>query len=98
MTVVDDAVGSTASSFFAVVLFAPKALDANVDLPSCFSIILFTSSDAVDAVCLTFLVYFVVIVFLLLSFLAFYRDWETDRKSTRLNSSHSAKSRMPSSA
>ena len=29
---------------------------------------------------------------------AYYRDWETDRKSTRLNSSHSAKSRMPSSA
>ena len=29
---------------------------------------------------------------------AIYRDWETDRKSTRLNSSHSAKSRMPSSA
>ena len=28
----------------------------------------------------------------------FYRDWETDQKSTRLNSSHSAKSRMPSSA
>ena len=27
-----------------------------------------------------------------------YRDWETDRKSTRLNSSHSARSRMPSSA
>ena len=27
-----------------------------------------------------------------------YRDWETDRNSTRLNSSHSAKSRMPSSA
>ena len=27
-----------------------------------------------------------------------YRDWETDRRSTRLNSSHSAKSRMPSSA
>ena len=27
-----------------------------------------------------------------------YRDWETDRKSTRLNSSHSSKSRMPSSA
>ena len=27
-----------------------------------------------------------------------YRDWETDRKSTRLNSSHSAKARMPSSA
>ena len=27
-----------------------------------------------------------------------YRDWETDRKSTRLNFSHSAKSRMPSSA
>ena len=27
-----------------------------------------------------------------------YRDWETDRKSTRLNSSHSATSRMPSSA
>ena len=30
--------------------------------------------------------------------MGFYRDWETDRKSTRLNSSHSAKSRMPSSA
>ena len=29
---------------------------------------------------------------------ASYGDWETDRKSTRLNSSHSAKSRMPSSA
>ena len=26
------------------------------------------------------------------------RDWETDRKSTRLNSSHSGESRMPSSA
>ena len=31
-------------------------------------------------------------------YLELYRDWETDRKSTRLNSSHSAKSRMPSSA
>ena len=27
-----------------------------------------------------------------------YRDWETDRKSTRLNSSHENPSRMPSSA
>ena len=27
-----------------------------------------------------------------------YRDWETDRKSTRLNSSHSGESRMPSSS
>ena len=27
-----------------------------------------------------------------------YRDWETDRKSTRLNSSHAIPSRMPSSA
>ena len=27
-----------------------------------------------------------------------YRDWETDRKSTRLNSSHSRAARMPSSA
>ena len=33
-----------------------------------------------------------------LGILVVYRDWETDRKSTRLNSSHSAKSRMPSSA
>ena len=32
------------------------------------------------------------------AFRSLYRDWETDRKSTRLNSSHSAKSRMPSSA
>ena len=27
-----------------------------------------------------------------------YRDWETDRKSTRLNSSHMTRPRMPSSA
>ena len=27
-----------------------------------------------------------------------YRDWETDRKSTRLNSSYITRSRMPSSA
>ena len=27
-----------------------------------------------------------------------YRDWETDRKSTRLNSSHEIPYRMPSSA
>ena len=27
-----------------------------------------------------------------------YRNWETDRKSTRLNSSHEIPSRMPSSA
>ena len=31
-------------------------------------------------------------------FEAYYRDWETDRKSTRLNSSHEIPSRMPSSA
>ena len=30
--------------------------------------------------------------------LELYRDWETDRKSTRLNSSHEIPSRMPSSA
>ena len=30
--------------------------------------------------------------------LAAYRDWETDRKSTRLNSSHRSLARMPSSA
>ena len=29
---------------------------------------------------------------------SYYRDWETDRKSTRLNSSHITRSRMPSSA
>ena len=29
---------------------------------------------------------------------ACYRDWETDRKSTRLNSSHITRPRMPSSA
>ena len=31
-------------------------------------------------------------------FFLYYRDWETDRKSTRLNSSHITRSRMPSSA
>ena len=31
-------------------------------------------------------------------YLCAYRDWETDRKSTRLNSSHRSLSRMPSSA
>ena len=35
---------------------------------------------------------------LLMKQLALYRDWETDRKSTRLNSSHRSLSRMPSSA
>ena len=34
----------------------------------------------------------------LIALVDFYRDWETDRKSTRLNSSHSGESRMPSSA
>ena len=34
----------------------------------------------------------------LLNSLSRYRDWETDRKSTRLNSSHEIPSRMPSSA
>ena len=33
-----------------------------------------------------------------LALAGWYRDWETDRKSTRLNSSHSGESRMPSSA
>ena len=33
-----------------------------------------------------------------MSELIWYRDWETDRKSTRLNSSHEIPSRMPSSA
>ena len=33
-----------------------------------------------------------------LMYFASYRDWETDRKSTRLNSSHEIPSRMPSSA
>ena len=32
------------------------------------------------------------------NYCAVYRDWETDRKSTRLNSSHRSLSRMPSSA
>ena len=31
-------------------------------------------------------------------FVEVYRDWETDRKSTRLNSSHITRTRMPSSA
>ena len=35
---------------------------------------------------------------LILADLPVYRDWETDRKSTRLNSSHEIPSRMPSSA
>ena len=34
----------------------------------------------------------------IISINAEYRDWETDRKSTRLNSSHEIPSRMPSSA
>ena len=33
-----------------------------------------------------------------LKIIGLYRDWETDRKSTRLNSSHLKLSRMPSSA
>ena len=42
--------------------------------------------------------YFVVFLLDFFAFLALYRDWETDRKSTRLNSSHEIPSRMPSSA
>ena len=38
------------------------------------------------------------VLLLLLLFMDGYRDWETDRKSTRLNSSHEIPSRMPSSA
>ena len=37
-------------------------------------------------------------IYMQIKYTEHYRDWETDRKSTRLNSSHSAKSRMPSSA
>ena len=37
-------------------------------------------------------------VLVLLLVVSAYRDWETDRKSTRLNSSHITRSRMPSSA
>ena len=37
-------------------------------------------------------------VFFEVGFVTGYRDWETDRKSTRLNSSHEIPSRMPSSA
>ena len=42
-------------------------------------------------------------LFLVVDGMGGYRDWETiiihqDRKSTRLNSSHSGESRMPSSA
>ena len=40
-------------------------------------------------VCSLWLVWYVLLM---------YRDWETDRKSTRLNSSHRSLSRMPSSA
>ena len=34
----------------------------------------------------------------LISCIAFFGQWDLDRKSTRLNSSHSGESRMPSSA
>ena len=39
-----------------------------------------------------------VLLLVVLFFGGMYRDWETDRKSTRLNSSHVIPSRMPSSA
>ena len=39
-----------------------------------------------------------IVVEFVTQFMAVYRDWETDRKSTRLNSSHEIPSRMPSSA
>ena len=50
-------------------------------------------------VCLMFVCGMIVCIFRggLILF-ASYRDWETDRKSTRLNSSHEFVSRMPSSA
>ena len=43
--------------------------------------------------------FFISETFLILAHISLvYRDWETDRKSTRLNSSHRSLSRMPSSA
>ena len=45
--------------------------------------------------CVVCLVWWLVVVWCLV---CGYRDWETDRKSTRLNSSHEIPSRMPSSA
>ena len=42
--------------------------------------------------------YYWAVIIPILSEATGYRDWETDRKSTRLNSSHSGESRMPSSA
>ena len=43
---------------------------------------------------LSFMLFCVALIYDLMT----YRDWETDRKSTRLNSSHRSLSRMPSSA
>ena len=48
--------------------------------------------------CVVFLVRRVILVCEVSKVYLVYRDWETDRKSTRLNSSHEIPSRMPSSA
>ena len=42
--------------------------------------------------------WFLIFAPLAVHWLRVYRDWETDRKSTRLNSSNRSLSRMPSSA
>ena len=56
----------------------------------------FTKAFVKGYVILFFLGIFVAVMNLI--FAPLYRDWETDRKSTRLNSSHITRSRMPSSA
>ena len=52
-------------------------------------------ADALDGICDSI---WVLIGLAQMMNLPEYRDWETDRKSTRLNSSHEFVSRMPSSA
>ena len=70
-------------------------VDGAVICEVCSSLMLFRVSLRVSIMLLVALLLVLVIsVF----GVAVYRDWETDRKSTRLNSSHEIPSRMPSSA
>ena len=78
-----------------------QRLGLNNEIPSTIVDEIGSASHAGEAkdtpnVTLTFSVFDVGIK--VFSTLTGYRDWETDRKSTRLNSSHRSLSRMPSSA
>ena len=85
-----------------LVIFQPKGLKIGTSavigavLAYIFGVVSLTDMVEVGSVVWDATLSFIGII--ILSMVLRYRDWETDRKSTRLNSSHITRSRMPSSA